>query len=76
MFVRLGRDQCAIKRFDSLGFREWRLQRPGDVEGDVLRSDRHHVGADELTIGEQADGRRAGADVDDGDAELDALRAW
>ena len=36
VFVRLGRNQCAIKRFDSLSFGEWRLQRFGYVERNVL----------------------------------------
>ena len=53
VFVRLGRHQCAIKRFDSLGFHEWRLQRFGDVECDVLRADRNDLCADETAVGEQ-----------------------
>ena len=54
MLVRLGDDQCAIKRFDSLGFRKWRLQRLRDVEGDVVAADRHGVGVDEMAFGEHA----------------------
>ena len=46
MLVRLSADHCAIKRFDSLGFRKGRLQRAGDIEGDVMAADRHGVGVE------------------------------
>ena len=70
MLVGLGIEQCAIKCFDSLGFNEWRLQRLGDVIGQVLAADRNDVGAGKKAVCEQRDRRRAGAEIDACNTEL------
>ena len=47
VLIRLSADQCAIKRFDSLGFRKGRMQRAGDIKRDVVAADRRGVGVKE-----------------------------
>src|SRR5262245_50276359 len=65
-----GGERGPVQRLESFGVVERRRQRAGDIGSDAVAAKGDGVGMNELAIGENRERRRAGAEIDAGDAEL------